>query len=148
MYISLCACYIAGIGFFFFFFREPPLFPGGLGARLCLFPPSVPWWIRVLAIYQILLGWKTYKYYETDELLNPRLNQSKKNHVKSGILSHNKYFFCGLGLVLYRKQTTRNLILPNSPETPYYCTLCVASICCSTLCAFRWPCLLTPGLFS
>ena len=36
---------------------------------------------RVFAmIYQILLGWKTYKYYcETDELPNPRPTQPKKN---------------------------------------------------------------------
>ena len=27
-------------------------------------------------------------------------------------------FFGGLGLVLYRKQTTRNLTQPNSPQTP------------------------------
>ena len=34
---------------------------------------------RVFAIYQILLGWKTYKYcYETDELPNPRQTQPKK----------------------------------------------------------------------
>ena len=34
---------------------------------------------RVFAIYQILLGWKTYKYYhETDELPNPRPTQPKK----------------------------------------------------------------------
>ena len=26
----------------------------------------------------------------------------------------------GLGLVLYRKQTTRNLIQPNSPQTPQW----------------------------
>ena len=32
------------------------------------------------AIYQILLGWETYKYdYETDELTNPRPTQPKKN---------------------------------------------------------------------
>ena len=31
------------------------------------------------AIYQILLGWKTYNYYhETDELPNPRPTQPKK----------------------------------------------------------------------
>ena len=38
--------------------------------------------IRVFAIYQMMLGWKTYKYYyETDELPNPRPTQPKK---KSG----------------------------------------------------------------
>ena len=35
--------------------------------------------IKVFAIYQILLGWKTCKYYyETHELLNPRPTQPKK----------------------------------------------------------------------
>ena len=34
---------------------------------------------RVMAIYQIMLGSKTYKYYyETDELPNPRPTQPKK----------------------------------------------------------------------
>ena len=35
--------------------------------------------IRVFAIYQIMLGWKTCKYYhETNELPNPRPTQPKK----------------------------------------------------------------------
>ena len=39
--------------------------------------------LRVFAIYQILLGWKTYGYYyEADELPNPRLTQPKKNRLK------------------------------------------------------------------
>ena len=75
--------------------------------------------VSVFAICQILLGWKTFKYYyETDELPNPRPTQPKKNWVKSGIwatFSHIKYFFRGLGLVLHRKQTTRNLTQPNYP---------------------------------
>ena len=38
--------------------------------------------MRVLAIYQILLGWNTCEYYfETDELPNPRPTQPKKNEV-------------------------------------------------------------------
>ena len=77
---------------------------------------------RVFAIYQIVLGWKTCKYYyETDELPNPRPTQHKKNEVKSGIwptFSHRKIFFRGSGLILYRKQTTRNPTQPNSPQTP------------------------------
>ena len=32
-----------------------------------------------------------------------------------------KYFFGGLGLVLYRKQTARNQTQPNSPQTPFCC---------------------------
>ena len=40
----------------------------------------------VFAIYQLLLGWKTCKYYyETDELPNPRPTQPKKNLGKGGI---------------------------------------------------------------
>ena len=36
----------------------------------------------VFAIYQIMLGWKTYQhYYETDELPNPRPTQPKKEKV-------------------------------------------------------------------
>ena len=39
---------------------------------------------RMFAIYQILLGWKTYpsKYFETDELPNPRPTQPKKIRLK------------------------------------------------------------------
>ena len=78
---------------------------------------------RVFAIYQSLLGWKTYKYYyETDELPNPRPTQNQQKQVKSGIwatFSHNKIIFRGLGLDLYRKQTTRHLTQPNSPPTRY-----------------------------
>ena len=34
---------------------------------------------KVFAIYQLMLGWKTCKYYcETDELPNPRPTQSNK----------------------------------------------------------------------
>ena len=60
-------------------------FPTLLGG-LVLWYPRIPS-TRVFAIYQILLGWKTYKYYyETDELPNPRPTQPKeKNQVKSGI---------------------------------------------------------------
>ena len=61
-------------------------------------------------------------YYETDELPNPRPTQPKKNWVKSGVwatFSHSKRVFRGLGLVLYRKRTTRNLTQPNSLQTPY-----------------------------
>ena len=35
---------------------------------------------RVLAMYQIILGWETYTYYyETNELRNPRPTQPMKN---------------------------------------------------------------------
>ena len=54
--------------------------------------PSVPKYkgrlyiIGVFAMYRIVLGWKTYKYYcETDEPPNPRPTQPKKNRSKSGI---------------------------------------------------------------
>ena len=51
-------------------------------------------------IYQILLGWKPYKYYyETDQLPNPRPTQPKEKWVKSGILGHfcpqEIFFFVG-----------------------------------------------------
>ena len=63
------------------------------------------WLIRVFAIYQIPLGWKTCKYYyETDELPNPRPTQPKKKWVTSGVwatFSHRRMFFGGLGLILY-----------------------------------------------
>ena len=76
----------------------------------------------VCAIYQIIWGWKTYKYYyETDEFPNPRPTQPTKKMVESGIwatFSHGKYFVRGLGLVLYRKQTTRNPTQPNYSQTP------------------------------
>ena len=82
--------------------------------------------IRVLAIYQIMLGWKTYKYYyETDELPNPRPTQPQE---KLGWKCHlgrffpQQIFFRGLGLVLLRKPTTRNLTQPHSPQTPYLYT--------------------------
>ena len=55
------------------------------------------------------------------QLPNPRPTQPQKNQVKSGILGHffpQQIFFRGLGLVLYRKQTTRNPTQPNSPQTP------------------------------
>ena len=58
--------------------------------------------IRVFAFCQVLLGWKTYKYYyETDELPNPRSTQPKKNWVKSGTwatFSLSKLFFVGWDL--------------------------------------------------
>ena len=60
-------------------------------------PQSVD--IRVFATNQILLGWKTCKYYyETDELPNPRPTQPPKKLVESGTwatFSHSKYFFVG-----------------------------------------------------
>ena len=50
----------------------------------------------MIAIYQIMLGWKASQYYyESDELPNPRSTQPKKNQVKSGswaTFSHSKIF--------------------------------------------------------
>ena len=55
----------------------------------------------MFSIYQILLGWETYKYYyETDELPYPRptQNQEKNRLVAFGALfSRSKYFFEGWG---------------------------------------------------
>ena len=48
--------------------------------HFCRPPPTNNLTNRVYAIYQILLGWKTYKYYyETEELPNPRPTQPKTN---------------------------------------------------------------------
>ena len=60
----------------------------------------------------------------TDQLPNPRPTQpKKKKEVKSGNLGHffspQQIFFGWLGLVLCRKQTTRNPAQPNLPQTPY-----------------------------
>ena len=81
--------------------------------------------IRVLAIYQILLGWKTYKcYYKTDELPNPKANPNpRKIRLKSGIwatFSHSKQFFVGwdwfyIGNRLQERQT--NKIIRKEPYT-------------------------------
>ena len=78
---------------------------------------------KVFAIYQILLGSKTCKYYyETDQLLNPRPAQLQGKYrlkVAFGPLFFPQHAcFRGLGLVLYRKQTTRNVTQPSSPQTP------------------------------
>ena len=82
--------------------------------------------LRYTSKYQIKLGWETHKYdHENVELPDPRPTQPKKNQVKSGIwatFSPQQMIFRGLGLDLYRKQTTRNLTQPNSPQTPYYFT--------------------------
>ena len=83
--------------------------------------------VGVFAIYQILLGWKTRKYfYETDELPNPRPTQPKKKigrkwHFEP-LFSHSKVFFRGLGLILFMltlQETQPNQILRKHP-TGYY----------------------------
>ena len=55
---------------------------------------------RVFAIYQIMLGWKTWKYYyETDELPNPKGQPNpRKNRLKvtfGPLFPHSKHFFGG-----------------------------------------------------
>ena len=59
---------------------------------------------RVVATYQILLGWKACKYYyETDELPNPRPTQTKKKKIKvaSGplFLTENIFSWVGIGFI-------------------------------------------------
>ena len=59
--------------------------------------------VRVFAIYQIMLGWKTYKYYyKTDELPNPRPTQPKKIRLKVAfgppLFSHSKIIFPWVGI--------------------------------------------------
>ena len=78
------------------------------------------WLIWVVAVYLTLLGRKTYKYsYEADELPNPRPNPTQE---KLGWKWHSKWFFRGLGLILYMKQTTRNPTRPNHilRQQPYW----------------------------
>ena len=65
-----------------------------------------------------MLNWKTCKYYETDELANPRPTQPKKNQVGSGIwatFSAKKKKTC-VRIGVCRKQT-RNLTQANCPQT-------------------------------
>ena len=65
--------------------------------------------------------------HETDELPNPRPthNPRKKKGLKLAFgplfFSPQQIIIRGLGLILYRKQTTRNPNESNSPKTPYYC---------------------------
>ena len=72
---------------------------------------------------KITLGWKTQNYYhETDQVPNPRRTQlNKKKKVKKWqfgpLFPTRQIIFRELGLVLYRKQTTRNLTQPDSPQT-------------------------------
>ena len=48
----------------------------------------------MFAIYQILLGWKTYEYYyETNKLRNPRPTQPKKKVAKNGQNRTRIFFF-------------------------------------------------------
>ena len=66
----------------------------------------------MFAIVQILLGWKTCKYYyETDELPNPKANPTQEKVLRSRLnvafgatFSPQPIICCGLGLILYRRQ--------------------------------------------
>ena len=52
----------------------------------------------------------------------PQANPTQEKLGQKWLLGHfspQHIIFHGLGLVLYRKQTTRNLTQPNSPQTPY-----------------------------
>ena len=80
---------------------------------------------RVFAIYQILLGWKTCKYYyETDELPNPRPTQPKKKSGWKWRLGHffptAKWFFVGWDWFYIGNRLQENLTQPSSPQTPCY----------------------------
>ena len=64
------------------------------------------------AIYQIILGWKTYQlYYETDELPNPRPTKTReKIRLKAAFwatLSIGKYFFRGVRIDFYLRNRLR-----------------------------------------
>ena len=91
---------------------------GSVGARSCFYP-GVSYYLnitRVFAICQILLGWKTDKYYhETDNLPDPRPTQPKQIRLKVAfrpLFFFPQQVFRGLGLILCRTQTTRNPTRP------------------------------------
>ena len=78
---------------------------------------SVPKYCDVFAIYQIILGWKTYKYYhETDELPptqvqpNPRKDRLK---VALGHFFPQQTFFRGLGDWFYIGNKVQETPQPN-----------------------------------
>ena len=82
--------------------------------------------IGCFAIHQILLGWKTYlRYYETDELPNPRPTQPDKNRFNvafwATFLPLQQIFFVGRDCFYFRKQTTEtkkpDQILRKHPST-------------------------------
>ena len=96
--------------------------------------------------YQILLGWKTYKYcHETDELPNPRPTQPKKI-VKKWYLGHffpQQIFFRGLGTILGRKHSVRMNItyVPDSSLETFCCarrTFCACRRNFSAELLFHW----------
>ena len=103
----------------------------------------------MFAIYRILLSWRTYEYYyETDELPNPTNSPTQglpnprkiRSKARFGPLYPHQIIFRGLGLVLYRKRTTRNLTQPDSLQTPYYATVFIVQYCRSfpTVCIVRF----------
>ena len=116
---TLVYVYVYILGF------HPP--KGGVSITPLLVRTVVYWHtdIRVFTIYLTLLGWKTYvpgKYYDkTDEPPNPRPTQNKKKQLKGGRLGPffpQREFFRGLGMILYREQTTRDPTQPKiSPNT-------------------------------
>ena len=60
------------------------------------------------------------------------------------LFSTSKYFFVGLGLVLYRRQTTSNLTQSISPQTPYLLPLAVVWKACLLPLAVVWKAYLLP----
>ena len=90
--------------------------------------PTVARAIKVFAIYQIILVWKTNKY----ELPNPRPTQPKKNSVKSGIWvtffpSANNFSWVGIGFYIGNRPE-EILTQLNSPQTPYVLLLLVVVV--------------------
>ena len=75
-----------------------------------------------LAIYLIILGWKTYKcYHETDEIPNPKANPTQEKQVKkklSGHSSHSKYLFVGWDILYTGNRQQETQPNQNSPQTP------------------------------
>ena len=88
-----------------------------------------------LAIYQLLLGWKTLEILLWNRRFSSTQGQPKPRKIRWKVAFGPLFFsptatilLLGLGLVLYRKQTTKNPTRPNSPRTPYTWFYCNQSV--------------------
>ena len=76
---------------------------------------------RVFAIYLVILGWKTYKYYcETNELPNPRPTQPNPRKIRLQVATGQKVFFSwvGIGFIYILETDYKNLTQPNVRQHP------------------------------
>ena len=88
-----------------------PHFYTPYGVLINIYPRKMV--VGSLRFAKIMLGWKTYTYYcETDLTHQPKANPTQeKTGEKWHVLGHfspPQVFFRALGLILCRKQTTRN----------------------------------------